>query len=192
MQPRFSIQIVTVISLYLTVMAAPMAAADCTDWDSRGYFLVVTIEDVAACLQSGANPEARDENGWTPLQKAVILNQNPAVIEALLDAGADLKARDKAGRTVLHFAAASNENPAVIAALLDAGANLEARDEDRRTPLHFAANSNENPAVIAALLDAGADPKALDKSGRTPWDRAKDREPLKDSDAYWRLNDARF
>ena len=62
------------------------------------------------------------------------------------------------------------------------------------TPLHAAAMSNANPAVITALLDAGADPKARSfvDGKKTPWDYAKGREPLKGSDAYWRLNDAQF
>ena len=132
--------------------------------------------------------------------------KNPAVIVALVDAGADLKARTasriaftgpgrsakEGGLTPLHWAARDNDNPAVIAALLDAGADLEARTEHGLTPLHWAARGNDNPAVIAALLDAGADLKARTEHGKTPWDYAKDREPLKRSDAYWRLNDARF
>ena len=51
---------------------------------------------------------------------------------------------------------------------------------------------NENPAMIEALLNAGADPKVRDKDDKTPWDYAKDKESLKASDAYWRLNEARF
>ena len=76
--------------------------------------------------------------------------------------------------------------------LLDAGADIEARDRWGRTPLHWAALFSKNPAVITALLDAGADPKARNATGKTPWDHAKDNEALKGSDAYWRLNDARF
>ena len=109
-----------------------------------------------------------------------------------LASGADIKARDEDGETPLHRAARFNENPAVIAALLDAGAEIEARNEDGHTPLHRAARLNKNPAVIAALLDAGADPEARDEAGKTPWDYAKDSESLKDSDVYWRLNEARF
>ena len=76
------------------------------------------------------------------------------------------------------------DNPAVIAALVDAGADLKARTEDGLTPLHWAARATDNPAVIAALVDAGADLKARTENGLTPWDYAKDREPLKRSDAY--------
>ena len=48
------------------------------------------------------------------------------------------------------------------------------------------------PAVIEPLLEAEADPLATDASGKTPWDLAQDNDVLKESDAYWRLNDARF
>ena len=47
-------------------------------------------------------------------------------------------------------------------------------------------------AVIEALLDAGADPTMRNAAGETPWDLADANEALKGSDAYWRLNDARF
>ena len=46
--------------------------------------------------------------------------------------------------------------------------------------------------VIEALLEAGANPMAPNVGGKTPWDFAQDNEALKGSDAYWRLNEARF
>ena len=191
MQPRFSVQIVA-ISLCLTVLACSHVAVDCADWNSKEYFEAATAADVAVCIQSGADLKARTEFDLTPLHRAASFNANPAVIAALVDAGADLKARTEFGWTPLHLAANFNANPAVIAALVDAGADLKVRTEFGWTPLHLAARSNENSAVIAALLDAGADPKTRTKDGKMPWDYAKDREPLKRSDAYWRLNDARF
>ena len=47
-------------------------------------------------------------------------------------------------------------------------------------------------AVIEVLLAAGADPMARNVEGETPWDLVKRNRELKGSDAYWRLNDARF
>ena len=146
---------------------------------------------IKALLAAGAKLEARDKYGNTPLHLAAQNNDNPDVIKALLAAGADLEARDKYGNTPLHDAA-ENKNPDVIKALLAAGAKLEARGKYGFKPLHEAAQSNENPAVIEALLEAGANPMAPNVGGKTPWDFAQDNEALKGSDAYWRLNEARF
>ena len=145
---------------------------------------------IKALLAAGADLEARDKYGNTPLHDAAE-NKNPDVIKALLAAGAKLEARDKYGNTPLHDAA-ENKNPDVIKALLAAGAKLEARGKYGFKPLHEAAQSNENPAVIEALLEAGANPMAPNVGGKTPWDFAQDNEALKGSDAYWRLNEARF
>ena len=55
-------------------------------------------------------------------------------------------------------------------------------------------SENERHAgdAIDALLNAGADPTARNAAGKTPWDVARANEALQRSDAYWRLNDARF
>ena len=163
---------------------------------------------VQALIDAGADPKVRDEDGVTPLLRVALYNENPAVIQALIDAGADPKVRDAAGETPLHRAVRHNNNPAVIEVLLAAGAELEVRDEDGNTSLHWAAKyvsllfpddvehlGDDDPHAgdaIEALLDAGADPMARNAAGETPWDLAKANKALKGSDAYWRLNEARF
>ena len=108
-----------------------------------------------------------------------------------------MTARDKGGNTPLHRAAACPyEHPATIETLLAAGADLMARNEHGNTPLHSAASwyygSSHAGARIEALLAAGADPTMSNAAGQTPWDLAQDNEALSGSDAYWRLNEARF
>ena len=171
----------------LMVLATAVSGVDCKEWNSEKYFEKATIEDVAGCLQSGADPNVRDKDGDTPLHWAAEFNENPGVVAALVDAGADPKARNKWGLTPLHRAAGFNQNPGVVAALVDAGAEPNVGDGGGNTPLHVAAMFNENPAVIAALLDAGANHKARDKKGKIPWDYAKHRKQLKGSGAYRRL-----
>lgn len=146
-------------------------------------------------------------------------NDDPAVAEMLLAAGADpnehLNLRRNALETPLHFAA-DHWNSAAAEVLLAAGADVNARDEDGNVPLH---NTVEYPfssskvdstptEVIVVLLKAGADGSARNAESQTPWDVLQQvfaddyeysgddldarRQKLRQSEAYWRLNDARF
>ena len=163
-----------VLQAQKTTAAQP--AVDCRKWNTKKFFEKATVQDVRACLEAGAELEMRSGSyGWgsscpkcTPLLRATLFNDNPAVIETLLKAGADLMARDEFGRTPLHTAASNNNNPEVIETLLKAGADPMAKTTWKRTPLHNAARFNENPAVITALLKAGADLEAQNKSKETP------------------------
>ena len=188
--------LVPVLAAAVFALAAPAvhAQANCADRDLSGdFFEAAEVEDVTRCLDGGADPNARDGDGVAPLHFAARNTDNPAVIAALLDGGADPNARTtKGGFAPLDLAALDTDNPAVIAALLDGGADPNARNEDGLAPLHFAARNNDNPAVIAALLDGGADPNARDGTGLTPWDCAQENAALKETDAWWRLNDGRF
>ena len=140
---------------------------DCADWHNAFFFDEAEAPDVTRCLQAGVDPNARDENGWTPLLGAATFTANPAVIVALLDAGADPNARTEDGTTPLLGAATFAANAAVISALLDAGADPNARTEDGETPLHLAAGIGD-AEVMEVLLQAGADPNARDNDGRLP------------------------
>ena len=151
---------------------------------------------IEALLAAGSDVMGRDKNGITPLHRAATSNKNPAMIEALLAAGSDVMGRDENGITPLHRAAVYNTNLAVIEALLAAGADVMARNEFGNTPLHEVASHsglrNAAGVVIEALLAAGANPLSRNAEGKTPWDLVQANVFLRGSDAYWRLNDARF
>ena len=93
---------------------------------------------VQAAIDAGADIEARDEYGYTPLMLATFYYaeahiRNVEVVQALTNAGADLEARTEYGWTPLMYAARDNENAAVVQLLLDAGADLEARSDSQLT-----------------------------------------------------------
>ena len=89
-------------------------------------------------LRKGADVNARDRSGATPLHAAA-LKGNLAMAELLLAHGAAVDARDGDGLTPLHNAALSG-HAEVAALLLDRGADREARDRDAgATPLFQAA-----------------------------------------------------
>ena len=156
------------LPLLATAALAAQAAPDCAAWHTREYFRTATAEEVTACLDSGADVNARDGFGIMPLHWAAQFNADPAVLETLLAAGADLGARDDfVGYTPLHRAARYNANPAVFEVVIIAGADLGARDDAGSTPLHLAAEHNANPAVLEVLITAGADVEDRDGAGHT-------------------------
>ena len=82
----------------LGVIAVSPATAlpDCSawnSWNSPSFFEKAAADDVAHCLDAGADPNARNKNGWTPLHRAAEYSETSAVVKTLLDAGADLNAR---------------------------------------------------------------------------------------------------
>ena len=152
-------------------------------------------------LAAGAERNERTEDGRSLLHLAAESNESADVIGFLLANGSVVNARDIDGATPLHKAGA-NRNAAVVRALVAAGADLDARDRHGNTPLHAAVGWVPDQSSfkllgydgesVATLLDLGASPSARNGKGRTPWDLAQENEALKGTNAYWRLNDARF
>lgn len=171
----------TLVILSAFIAVQPASAQDCTigrdGWDDIQRFRRCIAEHglnawtpwvlhqaaqftsnptiVRLLLQAGADPNAPNDSGLTPLH-AGAWNSNPMVISHLLDAGADLNARENDGYTALHYAAAQSGNGRVVKLLVDRGADPLAESNDGRTPLHSALSYRAEPSVVATMLDAGA------------------------------------
>ena len=141
---------------------------------------------------------AVDENGWTDLHHAAVLNLT-ALAATLLDAGAAPNAalrtdreplserlqevltalgRDtfgnthRYGQTPLHLAAREGSHDAA-ALLIDHGAAVNAKDVAGNTPLHYALSEDAGTTELAKLLiDASADVDARGEHGERPLHRA--------------------
>jgi len=127
--------------------------------------------EVEPLLNLGVDPNLRDEEGLTPLHRALMHNDlyNAEVVDLLLRRGADPNVRGRDGNTPLHLAAEFNRVQAV-ALLLKHGADPDARNARGETPLHIAAGEGRY-AVAYLLLQHGADPNARDAEGNTPLHR---------------------
>ena len=123
-----------------------------------------TVAQVQEVLQSGANPNAKNERRLTALMHAAVKNWNSEVVRALLQAGADVNAKGEAGFTAL-MGAANNENPEVARLLLQAGADINAKTFGGTAFMMAAAH--ENAEMVRALLEAGVDVNAKGEHGIT-------------------------
>ena len=88
-------------------------------------------------LGRGANPNARDAEGSTPMHLATWLGSGRKTYEALLQAGADLNARDIKGNTILHLAVVADD-VSTIEFFLEKGATPGVKNNERKTPLDVA------------------------------------------------------
>jgi hypothetical protein len=122
------------------------------------------VKVIELLLAAGADPNARDDEGKTPIFEA----NEPAVVTALVRGGADPSARDNYGRTALfeeYFAE-------IKAPLIAAGVDPNARDKNGRTALFY----QDYPDGITALLEGGADIGAVDSEGRTALEKLSSQE----------------
>ena len=119
-------------------------------------------EIVNLLLEFGANPNATNNKGQTPLH---LINRQPAnVVRSLLEAGGDVNATDNLDKTPLHTSDWGSHEVGRI--LLEAGADINAIDKFGQTPLHIVDRKEARRTDF--LLRAGADPNAIDNEGRTP------------------------
>ncbi|HOK67098.1 MAG TPA: ankyrin repeat domain-containing protein [Anaerohalosphaeraceae bacterium] len=108
---------------------------------------------VKLLLELGAEVNAANSNGGTPLHEAVILYDNPSTLQVLLDYGADVNAASASGQTALHQAARF-ERLHSIEFLLQHGADINAQDENGDTPLFYASLRKD---LFELLVQNGAD-----------------------------------
>lgn len=116
-------------------------------------------------LRQGADPRAKDKEGFVPLMLAVREGSSGSV--------AELAPYNRDGLDAALLLAAVLGRADVIDSLTNYGASVYARMEDGRTPLMIAAENGNNDAV-KLLIDLGASRYAVDPNGHTALDLAKD------------------
>jgi ankyrin repeat protein len=103
-------------------------------------------------LQAGANVEAWNASGQTPLRYVCSTGRHQAdAVELLLQHKADIHAQDLYGSTALHYAAACAPIE-VVQLLLEAGADCRKADKGGITPYQIVEN-NGHLQQIKALMD---------------------------------------
>ena len=117
-----------------------------------------------ALLERGANPNVKDEGGWTPLMMASTCEKERTVA-LLLRYGADPNIQDPGmGTTALMFAVMADNEREVIA-LLHAKADPNLR-ETYDSPLSLALTRSGGPRNRIAEILKRAGARTIDRSGR--------------------------
>ncbi|MDC0319419.1 ankyrin repeat domain-containing protein, partial [Verrucomicrobia bacterium] len=122
------------------------------------------IEAVKQHLAAGTDVNAKDEDGWTSLNRAA-LKGHKEIVELLIAEGADVNAKDKDGWTLLHLTA-YNGHKDIVELLITNGADVNAKTKGGVTPLSNAAYFGHKE-VAELLIAEGADVNAKDIEGKT-------------------------
>lgn len=113
------------------------------------------LKAVRALLSKGADTNAKDEDGLTPLMFAAMY-AGADCMETLLAKGADPNAQSNTDVTALMLAIRQQEK---IRLLLLSGADINARSKEGHTALSLSVGMGASEEVVRLLLDKGADLK---------------------------------
>lgn len=122
-----------------------------------------TSDDIIGLINNGADVNAKNEFGSSPLIRAA-MNGHGGLCITLIDKGADVNASDTYGWTPLYRAAEQGLEDVCIT-LINKRADINAKDNFGNTPLIGAA-SNGHANVCLTLISKGADVHDSDNYGR--------------------------
>ena len=186
----------------LVAVLAAMLGVTATSQENSGeaFYAAIRANDLPrlnGILTAGANVNAKDERGITPLMytawvgsvdamtrlldrgadpnlsnssgsTALMLSATEiAKVRLLKDRGANVNVASTRGRTALFLAAMSDRSADIARLLISAGADVHVVDGMKMTVLHAAALGNDTETV-RLLVDAGLDVNATDFQGFTP------------------------
>lgn len=152
------------IMLKIQALLGPDSSKKLKERLNRKLLRTTKLEKVKKLLESGADVNATNKNGWTALMLAAGKGHTETAM-FLLKQGADVNARDKDGMTPLIWAAIGNRDQA-CSSLLDAGANINDADKEGWTALMRVAQRS-NASLCKTFLSRGADPNAVTEGGQT-------------------------
>ena len=139
------------------------------------------LEMVKYLVSQGANVNASDKDGYTPLLLAAAVSGNLETVKYLISKGADVDAEidsgTRRGHTALMLAALRAQDLEMVKYLVRKGADVNASDKDGRTVLELINlyEVKDSFRMTKYLVSQGADVNAKDNDGFTVLDFADGR-----------------
>ena len=146
------------MKLLLTTIAAVLLVGCGNPEADRALFKAATegnIKGIKQLIADGADVNAKNRDGTTPLQTAAIRGHKE-FLQLLIANGADVNAKNEDRMTPLHCAAIGTslnylsrggrygvDHKEIAELLISAGADVNAQDEDGETPVDIAIMSNQ-------------------------------------------------
>jgi len=124
------------------------------------------LDAVTSLLSSGANPNAQNIYGYTPLLTA-LANGFAKIALILIDFGASVHISTLEGLSALHLAAIHCDET-MLEKLLECGAFLGVQDEEGDTLLHWAVREEKNNILSFLLTKATSLLDTQNEDGETP------------------------
>lgn len=110
------------------------------------------IQSMRALLDCGADANAADSTGYTPLMALATINQHKVMVELLTKPrGAAVNAQNLQGWAALHFAADGGGKFSAVKVLRSAGADTSLLTNLGKTAADLAAESSGDPAMMTLL-----------------------------------------
>ena len=122
------------------------------------------IEKIENLLYSGAQIDARDDEGWTALMYAARFQKNPEVTKLLLYRGADRTLKNKYGINSLMLSAGYSESSDVVSLLLE---SYNPDSDEAREAFAYGISNYNKKEVLQAFIDKQV-PVNIPFNGKTP------------------------
>lgn len=123
------------------------------------------LKVVERLLAAGADPNAHDRSGLTPVHAAAFRRQ-PEFLKAMLEKEGNILAQTILGDTPLDYAVGFG-SPATVKLLLENGAKVGKANRYGCTPI-FVAIGSGTPEIVRLLLDHGASADHVNHDGEAP------------------------